>query len=62
MLDLLLLGPRSLGGTLVGLAAAFGIHKLAPADPSALYVEAGLVALGFIVGLVLEVRRDKKRW
>jgi hypothetical protein len=47
VLDLLLLGPCALGGTPIGLTAAFGIHKLAPADPSALYVEAGLVALGF---------------
>jgi hypothetical protein len=59
--DLLLLGPYTLGGTFAGLAAAFALHELAPSEPSALYVGAGLVAFGFIVGLVLEALRDKKR-
>ena len=60
MFELLANGPYTIGGTLVGLALALGMHKLVPSEPSALYFEAGFVALGFVVGLVLDGRRARK--
>ena len=58
MFELLSNGPCTIAGTLIGLALAFSMHKLVPSEPSALYFEAGFVALGFIAGLAIDLRRD----
>ena len=59
MLDLLLV-PEALVGCLIGLLAAGLVHWLSP-DPEPLVLEGGLIAAGFIGGLVVNWVTEKRR-
>jgi predicted CDP-diglyceride synthetase/phosphatidate cytidylyltransferase len=59
LLDLLLV-PEALVGCILGLLAASIVHWLAPA-PEPVVLEAGLVAAGFIGGLVVSWLTEKRR-
>ena len=56
-LDLLVV-PEAVVGTTLGLLAAALVHWLAPA-PEPVVLEAGLVAAGFVGGLVVNWLTDK---
>ena len=60
MLELLSNGPCTVLGTMLGLLAAFVLHKFAPLVEGSIYVEAGIIALGFVLGLLLDSRREKR--
>jgi len=42
-----------------GLVAALALHREAPSVGSSIYVETSVIALGFVVGLFLDARREK---
>jgi hypothetical protein len=54
----ILLVPQVIVGCLVGLLAAAAVHKLGM-DPEPVLLEAGLVAAGFLIGLVFTGKRAK---
>lgn len=60
MFELLSNGPCTVVGTVLGLVAAFALHRFAPSVEASIYVEAGIIALGFVVGLLLDARREKR--
>lgn len=59
LLDLLVV-PEALIGCVLGLLAAGLVHWIAPA-PEPIVLEAGLVAAGFIGGLVVNWLTDRRR-
>ncbi len=59
MFDLLGAGFGAIIGTLSGIATSALLHWLFPQVTDALYLDAGLVALGFIAGIWFDVRRPK---
>ena len=59
LLDLLVV-PEALVGCVLGLLAAFLVHWIAPA-PEPVVLEAGLVAAGFIGGLVVNWLTERRR-
>ena len=59
MFELLSNGPCTVVGTLLGLVAEFALHRYAPSVGGSIYLEASIIALGFVVGLLLDARREK---
>jgi Na+/glutamate symporter len=59
LLDLLVV-PEALVGCVLGLLAAGLVHWIAPA-PEPVVLEAGLVAAGFIGGLVVNWLTERRR-
>lgn len=59
LLDLLVV-PEALVGCVLGLLAAGLVHWLAPA-PEPIVLEAGLIAAGFIGGLVVNWLTERRR-
>lgn len=58
MFDLLGAGLGTIIGTLSGIATSALLHWLFPWVTDALYIDAGLVAIGFIVGIGFDIRRE----
>jgi hypothetical protein len=56
----ILLVPELICGVLLGVGGAALIHWFAP-KPEPILVEAGLVAVGFVIGLALSLASFKKR-
>jgi hypothetical protein len=60
MFELLINGPWTVIGTLLGLVFAFVLHRFAPSVEGSIYIEAGVVALGFVFGLLFDALREKQ--
>ncbi len=60
MFDLLSNGPYTALGTLLGVVIAFVLHQYAPSVDGSIYFEAAVIALGFVLGLLLDARRQKQ--
>ena len=60
MLELLSNGPCTVVGTLLGLVVAFALHRFAPSIEGSIYIEAGTIGLGFVVGLLLDGLRERR--
>jgi hypothetical protein len=60
MFELLAAGPWTAIGTVLGTLVAVGVHYLFPAMANATFLFTGLVAIGFIAGLALDFRSNRK--